>query len=74
MTVFLMNMINLVFANGGLSAIAGSRAVTAAARHHHVPVVVCCGVFKFSPVVPFNTSQYTVHGAPDAILPFEEGK
>ncbi|KAI8049707.1 hypothetical protein BDF22DRAFT_657604 [Syncephalis plumigaleata] len=61
-----------VFANGGLSAIAGSRAVTTAARHHHVPVVVCCGVFKFSPVVPFNTSQYTVHSAPDAILPFEE--
>ncbi|KAI9595926.1 hypothetical protein BDF19DRAFT_440590 [Syncephalis fuscata] len=61
-----------VFANGGLSAIAGSRAATVAARHHHVPVVVCCGVFKFSPVVPFDASQYTVHGAPDAILPFEE--
>ncbi|RKP28095.1 translation initiation factor eIF-2B beta subunit, partial [Syncephalis pseudoplumigaleata] len=61
-----------VFANGGLSAVAGSRTVTAAAQHHHVPVVVCCGVFKFSPVVPFDASQYTVYGAPDAILPFEE--
>eukprot|EP00658_Telonema_sp_P-2_P024698 TRINITY_DN19932_c0_g1_i3.p1 TRINITY_DN19932_c0_g1~~TRINITY_DN19932_c0_g1_i3.p1 ORF type:complete len:364 (+),score=70.89 TRINITY_DN19932_c0_g1_i3:240-1331(+) len=59
-----------VMANGGVFATAGSRAVAQAAKHHSVPVVVCTGMFKLSPLYPSNLDHLIRLECPANILPF----
>lgn len=63
-----------VLANGGLVAVSGSHAIAAAARYHHTPVVVCNGLYKLSPLQPFDDHTYNVACQPNASLRFEDGE
>ena len=38
-----------VMADGGLMALNGAHALTLAAKHHVVPVIVCAAMFKLCP-------------------------
>lgn len=63
-----------IFANGGTFATTGSLIAATAARAHSVPVVVCAGQFKFTPL----WNLYHEYGAldfgdPSSVLGFEEG-
>ncbi|KAG0048031.1 GCD complex subunit gcd7 [Gryganskiella cystojenkinii] len=62
-----------VLANGGLIAISGSHMMASAAKHHSIPVVVCTGLYKLSPLYPYNEDSFNVSMNPDSILGFEEG-
>ncbi|KAJ2838231.1 GCD complex subunit gcd7 [Coemansia sp. 'formosensis'] len=62
-----------VLANGGLVAASGSHMVAAAARHHSTQVVVCAGLYKYSPMFPFDDDRFNTLVSPDAVLPYGEG-
>lgn len=51
-----------VLANGSLIAAAGATTIAQAAKVHHVPVVVLSGVYKLSPVYPFDTDGLIEYG------------
>lgn len=63
----------VVLANGGLVAISGSHMMAAAAKHHSIPVVVCTGLYKLSPLYPYDEDSFNVTMNPDSVLGFEEG-
>jgi len=58
-------------ANGGVIAHAGSQAVALAAKHHSVPVVVCAGLYKLSPLYPSDLDRLIKLENPASILPFD---
>ena len=63
-----------ILANGGMFAITGSQMVATAARAHSIPVVVCAGQFKLTPL----WNLYHEYGAldfadPSKVLGFEHG-
>ncbi|KAJ2559430.1 GCD complex subunit gcd7 [Coemansia sp. RSA 1836] len=62
-----------VLANGGLVAASGSHTIAAAARHHSTQVVVCAGLYKYSPMFPFDDDRFNTLVAPDTVLPYSEG-
>jgi translation initiation factor eIF-2B subunit beta len=77
---FLMSRVNKVIlgthsvlANGGLVAAAGTRVIARAAKVHQTPVVVVSGVYKLSPVYPFDFDSLIEYGDPSKVLPYEEG-
>ena len=63
-----------VLANGSLIAAAGASTIAHAARTHRVPVVVLSGVYKLSPVYPFDTDELIEYGDPGKVVPFQEGE
>lgn len=63
-----------VLANGGLVASAGARTIAAAAKKHQTPVVVLSGVYKLSPIYPFDMESLIEWGEADKVVPFEEGE
>jgi translation initiation factor eIF-2B subunit beta len=63
-----------VLANGGLVAAVGARAIASAAKAHKTPVVVLSGVYKLSPVYPFDTDELIEHGDASRVIPFEDGE
>ncbi|EFW23295.1 GCD complex subunit gcd7 [Coccidioides posadasii str. Silveira] len=63
-----------VLANGGLVAAAGTRLIANAAKAHKTPVVVVSGVYKLSPVYPFDQQSLVEYGDPSAVLPYEDGE
>ena len=63
-----------VLANGSLLAAAGAATIARAARTHHVPVVVLSGVYKLSPVYPFDTHELIEHGDPSKVVGWEEAE
>ncbi|KAJ5562200.1 hypothetical protein N7535_003344 [Penicillium sp. DV-2018c] len=62
-----------VLANGGLVAAAGTRIIARAAKVHQTPVVVVSGVYKLSPVYPFDFDSLIEYGDPSKVLPYEDG-
>ena len=62
-----------VLANGGLVAAVGARTIASAAKVHKTPVVVLSGVYKLSPVYPFDTDELIEHGDASKVIPFEDG-
>ena len=62
-----------VLANGGLIAAAGTLAIAQAAKVHQTPVVVVSGVYKLSPVYPFDTEELIEYGDPGKVVGFNEG-
>ena len=62
-----------VMANGGLIATAGSHMVALAAQQHAVPLVVCAGLYKLTPMFPSGAEQFNVLRSPMPMLPYEEG-
>lgn len=62
-----------VLANGGLVASAGTRIIARAAKVHHTPVVVVSGVFKLSPVYPFDIESLIEYGDASNVISYEDG-
>ncbi|KAF2467050.1 nagb/rpia/CoA transferase-like protein [Lindgomyces ingoldianus] len=62
-----------VLANGGLVAAAGAHMIAKAAKVHQTPVVVVSGVFKLSPVYPFDIEELIEYGDAGSVVPFEDG-
>jgi translation initiation factor eIF-2B subunit beta len=63
-----------VLANGGLVATAGTRVIAQAAKVHQTPVVVVSGVYKLSPVYPFDFESLIEHGDPSKVVGYEDGE
>lgn len=63
-----------VLANGSLIAAAGASVIAQAAKEHHVPVVVLSGVYKLSPVYPFDSAELLEQGDPGKVVGFNEGQ
>ncbi|KAF2018186.1 translation initiation factor eIF-2B subunit beta [Aaosphaeria arxii CBS 175.79] len=62
-----------VLANGGLVAAAGAHMIAKAAKNHQVPVVVVSGVYKLSPVYPFDLDELIEYGDASSVVPYEDG-
>ncbi|KZF25653.1 nagb/rpia/CoA transferase-like protein [Xylona heveae TC161] len=62
-----------VLANGGLVAAAGTRAIAKAAKTHKTPVVVVSGVYKLSPVYPFDFESLIEFGDVSKVFSYEDG-
>ncbi|KAI5360282.1 Putative nagB/RpiA transferase, initiation factor 2B-like protein [Septoria linicola] len=63
-----------VLANGSLIAAAGASTIALAAKAHRVPVVVLSGVYKLSPVYPFDTDELIEYGDPGKVVDYQEGE
>ncbi|KAH0544719.1 hypothetical protein FGG08_001224 [Glutinoglossum americanum] len=61
-----------VLANGGLVASAGARTIANAAREHSTPVMVVSGVYKLSPVYPFDFEALIEHGDAGKVVGYED--
>ncbi|KAH9881654.1 hypothetical protein IAQ61_000381 [Plenodomus lingam] len=62
-----------VLANGGLVAAAGAHMIAKAAKEHQTPVVVLSGVYKLSPVYPFDIDELIEHGDAGMVIPYDDG-
>ncbi|KAL2832018.1 hypothetical protein BDW59DRAFT_114456 [Aspergillus cavernicola] len=62
-----------VLANGGLVAAAGTRVIARAAKVHQTPVVVVSGVYKLSPVYPFDFDSLIEYGDSSKVIGYEDG-
>ncbi|KAH8425747.1 translation initiation factor eIF2B subunit beta [Aspergillus melleus] len=62
-----------VLANGGLIAAAGTRVIARAAKVHQTPVVVVSGVYKLSPVYPFDFDSLIEFGDSSKVIGYEDG-
>ncbi|KAF2139794.1 uncharacterized protein K452DRAFT_253323 [Aplosporella prunicola CBS 121167] len=63
-----------VLANGGLVAAVGARTIAQAAKMHQTPVVVVSGVYKLSPVYPFDVDELIEYGDAGAVVPYADGE
>ena len=64
---------HVVLANGGLVAAAGAKMIAMAARMHRAPVVVLTGVYKLSPVHPFDFDALIEYGDAGKVFGYEDG-
>ncbi|KAL8928380.1 MAG: hypothetical protein Q9172_000972 [Xanthocarpia lactea] len=64
---------HVVLADGSLVASAGATAIAKAASMHRTPVVVLSGVYKLSPVYPFDVGTLIEFGDPSNIVGFDQG-
>lgn len=62
-----------VMANGGLIATAGCHLLALAAQHHSVPLVVCAGLYKLTPLFPSVPDQFNTLLSPQPMLEYAEG-
>jgi len=62
-----------VLANGSLIAAVGATIIAQAAKVHQTPVVVLSGVYKLSPIYPFDIDDLTEYGDPGKVISFDEG-
>lgn len=62
-----------VLANGGLIAATGALTIAQAAKVHQTPVVVVSGVYKLSPVYPFDMEELVEYGDPGKVIDFQQG-
>ncbi len=60
-----------VMANGGLIASSSTHLVALAAKEKSVPVVVCCGLYKLTPLYPLDQDSFNDRYAPSDILGYE---
>ncbi len=63
---------HVVLANGGLIAAAGTKAIVRAAKLHCTPVVVLSGVYKLSPVYPFDLDSLMENGDPSKVISYDD--
>ncbi|KAL8926449.1 MAG: hypothetical protein Q9208_002992 [Pyrenodesmia sp. 3 TL-2023] len=64
---------HVVLADGGLVAAAGAKVITKAARMHRTPVVVLSGIYKLSPMYPFDPGALIEHGDPSQVSAYGDG-
>jgi translation initiation factor eIF-2B subunit beta len=60
-----------VLANGGLVAACGAKMIAQAAKLHQTPVVVLSGVYKLSPIYPFDTEELIEFGDAGKVIGFQ---
>ncbi|MCJ1313315.1 GCD complex subunit gcd7 [Agyrium rufum] len=64
---------HVVLANGGLVAVLGTKTIALAARAHKTPVVVVSGVYKLSPIYPFDFDSLIEQGDSGNVVRYQEG-
>lgn len=64
---------HVVLVNGDTIAAAGAKAIAKAAKLHSTPVVVLGGVYKLSPVYPFDPDTLMENGDPSKVISYEDG-
>ena len=64
---------HVVLTNGDLVAAAGTKAIAKAAKLHCTPVVVLSGVYKLSPVYPFDPDLLMENGDPSKVVSYKDG-
>lgn len=64
---------HVVLANGGLVAAAGAKGIARAARVHRTPVVVVTGIYKLSPIYPFDFDSLIEYGDAGKVFEYQEG-
>ena len=64
---------HVVLANGGLVAAAGAKTIAKAASVHRTPVVVVTGVYKLSPIYPFDFDSLIEYGDASKVFGYEDG-
>ncbi|MCJ1370064.1 GCD complex subunit gcd7 [Loxospora ochrophaea] len=64
---------HVVLANGGLVAAAGAKTIAKAARVHRTPVVVVTGVYKLSPIYPFDFDALIEYGDASKVFGYQDG-
>lgn len=64
---------NVVLANGGLIAPAGSKTIAKAANFHRTPVVVLSGVYQLSPENPSDVNSLIEYGDASKVFAYENG-
>ena len=64
---------HVIFANGGLVAAAGAKVIAQAANMHRTPVIVLGGVYKLSPVYPFDIDSLIENADPSGVIDYGEG-
>ncbi|KAK9466226.1 hypothetical protein V1512DRAFT_286977 [Lipomyces arxii] len=64
---------NAILANGGLLASSGAAMICQCANVHRTPIVVCTGLYKLSPMYPFDTESLIEVGDTGMALEFEDG-
>ncbi|KAL0485427.1 translation initiation factor eIF-2B subunit bet [Acrasis kona] len=60
-----------VMANGGLIAPSGTHLVALAAKKKSVPFVVCCGLYKLTPMYPLDQDSFNDLCNPSEVIPPE---
>lgn len=65
---------NVVFANGGSMANSGVANVVECAKEHRTPVFAVAGLFKLSPLYPFNRDDLIEVGNSGKVLNFDDSK
>ena len=63
---------HVVIGNGGLIATAGAKQIAQTARVHRTPVVVLSGVYKLSPIYPFDVNVFLEDGDPGRVIGYED--
>eukprot|EP01103_Thecamoeba_quadrilineata_P019603 TRINITY_DN8010_c0_g1_i1.p1 TRINITY_DN8010_c0_g1~~TRINITY_DN8010_c0_g1_i1.p1 ORF type:complete len:357 (+),score=71.99 TRINITY_DN8010_c0_g1_i1:31-1071(+) len=65
-----------VMANGGLISQSGMNTIALAAKYHSVPFVVCVGLYKLSPLYPYEQDSLSFNNinTPASIMNFEEAE
>lgn len=64
---------HIVLANGGLLAAAGAKVIAQAATMHRTPVIVLSGVYKLSPMYPFDIDSLMENGDPGRVIGYGDG-
>lgn len=62
-----------VMANGGLIAVSGTQSIAAAANYHSIPVVVCTGLYKLSPLFPMDHELLNLCVSPSSVTNYADG-
>ena len=57
----------------GLIATAGCHLLALSAQHASVPLVVCAGLYKLTPLFPSGAEQFNLMLSPQPMLQYEEG-
>jgi len=65
---------HVVMSNGSLVASAGAKTIAIAAREHSIPVVVVTGVYKLSPMYPFDENRLLEIGGAEKVIGWEDGE
>ena len=63
-----------VLANGGLVAASGAKMIAQAAQAAQVPVVVLTGIYKLSPIYPFDLEEMIEWGDPGRVAEYGDGE
>ncbi|KAI9139994.1 hypothetical protein BKA69DRAFT_1082902 [Paraphysoderma sedebokerense] len=59
-----------VLANGGLISLSGTSVIASAAKYYSVPVVCLTGLYKLTPLYPYDLSIFNTLISPDSIFDY----